>query len=57
LIFPRRRTCPQCNEVTVPILELTYLRFLALERRWCMSCGWNGIARKSKESVSVERRL
>src|SRR5262245_16469698 len=49
LVFPRRRTCPQCIEATVPIRESTYLRFLLLERRWCLSCGWNGIARKSRE--------
>ena len=49
MVFPRRRTCPQCNEATVPILESTYLRFIMMERRWCMSCSWTGIARKTRE--------
>jgi hypothetical protein len=55
LVFPRRRTCPQCNEGTVPILESTYLRFIMMERRWCMSCGWTGIARKTKEKGTGSR--
>jgi hypothetical protein len=57
LVFPRRRTCPRCNEATVPILESTYLRFILLERRWCMSCGWAGVARKSKEKGSGTRTV
>ena len=46
MMVPRRQSCPQCSQATVPVLEPTVLRLLRLERRWCMACGWNGIARK-----------
>jgi kynurenine formamidase len=40
----------------VPILESRFLRFVLLERRWCMSCGWNGIARKWRETDSGSKK-
>src|SRR3977135_947366 len=48
LLIPRRRTCPPCSEVTVPIREPSFLRYLLLERRWCTGCGWNGVARRGQ---------
>src|SRR6185503_3322931 len=46
LMVPRRDKCPQCSEATVPLLESHLLRYVRLERRWCLACGWNGVARK-----------
>src|ERR1051326_2500990 len=57
LLIPRRRTCPHCSEVTVPIREPDFLRFLLLERRWCMGCGWNGVSRRGRSKRSEERRV
>jgi len=46
LIVPRHRNCPQCSEPTEPIQAPKALGWILLEKRWCMACGWTGVARK-----------
>ncbi len=47
LLIPRRLKCPHCSNPTDSIVGPVGLRFLLLERRWCMQCGWQGVARRS----------
>ncbi|MGQ0813092.1 MAG: hypothetical protein ACT4O1_01340 [Gemmatimonadota bacterium] len=49
--LPRSNTCPNCALETLPLLSVP-LRIaqriyggLALQRRWCPTCGWDGYAR------------
>lgn len=46
LFLPSGRDCPRCATETVPIRSrLLYpIRRLAAVR-WCMACGWEGVAR------------
>ena len=45
------RACPACFEDTIPIRKPLLERFgQAFEWRWCPSCGWEGIARRSNRS-------
>jgi hypothetical protein len=45
-LLPAGRDCPRCGSESVPI-RLALLRPLAplLHRRWCISCGWEGMVR------------
>ncbi len=45
LLVPRRRSCPQCGEASARVVASRVLRLLLLERRWCLRCGWDGIAK------------
>lgn len=47
LFLPAGRDCPRCGTETVPIRArlLHPVRSLA-QLRWCMSCGWEGVARR-----------
>jgi hypothetical protein len=49
------RACPNCRGETLQLLE-PKLRlfsrvspFAALQRRWCLCCGWEGVARVPRE--------
>ncbi|HET8656256.1 MAG TPA: hypothetical protein VFL93_12120 [Longimicrobiaceae bacterium] len=46
LFLPSGRACPRCAAETVPIQSrlLRPLRRIA-GIRWCMACGWQGVAR------------
>src|SRR5437868_3353897 len=57
LLIPRRRTCPHCAQMTDPIAGPAGLKYLLLERRWCMGCGWNGVARKARRSAQETRTV
>lgn len=46
LLVPRRRYCPHCGETTDGVVTPALPRWLRLERRWCMACGWAGLARR-----------
>lgn len=46
LLLSARRDCPCCGEGTEPVLVPWLLRWLRIERRWCLHCGWSGIGRK-----------
>jgi hypothetical protein len=48
LLLPRGPICPHCHSAMLPIRN----RFLngllpAIQRRWCLECGWNGIVRRA----------
>ena len=48
LLLPRGPRCPHCQAEMARLrnraLELVCP---ALERRWCLECGWNGVARRA----------
>jgi hypothetical protein len=63
-LLPSGRDCPRCGCETLPI-RVQVLRPLMrlLNRRWCTSCGWEGIMRVSRhvpvpamETVVAEER-
>ena len=47
-LLPTGRDCPRCGSETLPI-RVAFLRpvMRLLNRRWCTSCGWEGIMRVS----------
>jgi hypothetical protein len=59
--LPCGRSCPACKQETLPVLS-EFLRVvrraipaLAIERRWCPTCEWDGYARSPRlpETVMV----
>jgi hypothetical protein len=46
IFLPTGRGCPRCNQETLPLQSrmLKPLRRL-MTLRWCIECGWQGIAR------------
>jgi hypothetical protein len=47
LLLPRGPLCPHCGVAMLPIRNRFFDRLLAaLERRWCLDCGWNGLVRR-----------
>jgi hypothetical protein len=56
--LPLGRDCPHCRGDTIALLAprlraLTAISpFCALQRRWCLCCGWEGTARVSRERHS-----
>ena len=44
-IIPRHRSCPACREQTQLVQGSRFLRWILLEKRWCLKCGWAGVAR------------
>ena len=51
LLVPRRINCPQCAEPPLRLVSHWTLRLLRLERRWCYSCGWSGISKRSHRAI------
>ena len=46
-ILPAGPICPHCKVDMIPIRNRFVDRVLpALERRWCLECGWNGVVRR-----------
>lgn len=51
--LPRGTSCPLCRAETLSLVApwlrrcSRFLRGTELHRRWCLSCGWDGIARVS----------
>jgi hypothetical protein len=48
LFLPAGRDCPRCAAETVPVrsMLLRPIRGLA-SLRWCLTCGWEGVARNT----------
>lgn len=47
LLLPQGPLCPHCNAEMMAIRNRFFDRLLpALQRRWCLDCGWNGIVRR-----------
>ena len=61
LLLPRGPLCPHCGIEMVPLRNRFLDRLLpALQRRWCLDCGWDGVVRrvrgKPNHSIDVISR-
>ena len=51
LLVPRGPLCPHCHVEMLPLRHALLDRLLpGLQRRWCLQCGWHGVARRPKAS-------
>src|SRR5437764_13763547 len=58
LLLPRGPLCPHCGIEMVPLRNRFLDRLLpALQRRWCLECGWDGVARRGRAPVARGRGL
>ncbi len=61
LLLPQGPLCPHCHVDMMPIRNRFFDRLLpALQRRWCLECGWNGIVRRLRrvpKPTAVRRPL
>src|SRR5256885_10374742 len=47
LLLPRGPLCPHCGIEMAPLRNRFFDRLLpALQRRWCLECGWDGVVRR-----------
>jgi hypothetical protein len=48
-ILPRGSLCPHCH-VEMVLIRNRFLETVlpAVQRRWCLECGWNGVARRTR---------
>jgi len=57
--LPRTVACPNCTRDTALLrpragfLGRAVLRFLRLQRRWCLQCSWTGLIRKTVAPAAV----
>ena len=58
LLLQRGPLCPHCGVAMLPIRNrLVQWLFPALEQRWCIDCGWNGLVRRgAPRSTPTETR-
>ena len=55
-LLPPGPLCPHCQVEMVPIRNRFFDRLLpALQRRWCLECGWNGIVRRIRAAPTRTR--
>jgi hypothetical protein len=48
LLLPRGPRCRACGADMLRLQNAFLVRCLpALERRWCLTCGWNGVVRRT----------
>lgn len=48
LLLPRGPACPRCATGTALVQNRLLRRLVPwLEHRWCLECGWSGVARRS----------
>lgn len=47
LLVPAREACPRCGGDQLPRVTSRLAALVRLERRWCLGCGWQGVARPS----------
>lgn len=45
LLVPRRVRCPACGSGTATLVTPRLVRWLRMERRWCLTCGWDGVGK------------
>ena len=49
LLLPRGPQCRACSTEMLRVSSGALDRWVpALERRWCLSCGWSGIVRRAR---------
>jgi hypothetical protein len=61
LLLPQGPRCPHCGVEMAPLRNRFFDRLvLALERRWCLECGWDGVVRRVRrpadQSIEVMSR-
>jgi hypothetical protein len=57
LVLPKAFSCPRCADRLTRIRHPVLQRLLPLvEHRWCMGCGWSGIARRARERRATPRQ-
>jgi hypothetical protein len=56
LFLPVGRECPRCSGETIAIRTWASRPLRAMgSRRWCMECGWEGIARNAVAGQPLPR--
>jgi hypothetical protein len=52
LLLPRGTLCPRC-QVEMTLIQNRFLKKVLpmVERRWCLQCGWNGVARRVRSRL------
>ena len=57
VILPKGFSCPRCSDrlslIRHPILKALLPQ---VEHRWCMGCGWSGIARRARDRRRFPRQ-
>lgn len=57
LILPKAFSCPRCADRLTLIRHPLLQRVLpVVEHRWCMGCGWSGLARRARDRRRVPRQ-
>ncbi len=58
LLLPQGPRCPHCCVAMVAIRNRFFDWLVpALERRWCLECGWNGVVRRVRCAPTETRAL
>lgn len=56
LLLPRGPICPHCGIEMAALRNRFFDRLLpALQRRWCLECGWDGIVRRVRSAPTRRR--
>ncbi len=57
LLLPRGPSCPHCGLEMAALRNRFFDRLLpALQRRWCLECGWDGVVRRVRSTPTRTRR-
>ncbi len=57
LLLPQGPLCPHCGIEMVALCNRFFDRLLpALQRRWCLECGWNGVVRRVRAATTPTHR-
>lgn len=56
LLLPRGALCPHCGVEMAALRNRFFDALLpALQRRWCLECGWNGLVRRVRAAPTRSR--
>lgn len=56
LLLPRGPLCPHCGFEMAAVRNRFFDRLLpALQRRWCLECGWDGLVRRVRSAPTRTR--
>jgi hypothetical protein len=56
LLLPQGALCPHCNLEMIAVRNRLLDRLVpALQRRWCLECGWNGVVRRVRSAGARAR--
>jgi hypothetical protein len=61
MLLPGDRSCNSCDEDTLLIRSdgggriFSKLTFGRVQRRWCPRCGWDGLARRVRTPLDLQR--